>query len=88
MMKQLDEQIALRGLQEHSPKWILLLAISREEFLRVFPSGDPSTMQYKLIEHWIHERYTPVNPPVIVSGYQLYQANADPQRPNQSQNIM
>jgi hypothetical protein len=79
-----EERVALAGLYQNAPQWVLHLDVDRGDFLRVFPSGDPSTMQYKSIEHWIHERYTPVNPPVIVSGYQLYQANAGPPRPNES----
>lgn len=78
VMKDEDERIALAALHQQPPEWVLHLDVSSEDFLRVFPSGDPSTIQFKSIEHWIHERYTPVNPPVIVSGYQLYQANADP----------
>ena len=72
MMTEADELVTLQGLEQSPPKWIMHLDIAPEEFARVFPSSDPSTLQYKSIEYWIHQKYSvPDSQGITVVGYTL-----------------
>jgi hypothetical protein len=48
------------------------MKISREEYLRVVPSGASAEWRYEELENWIEHNYSPVeNSRVVVYGYEL-----------------
>jgi 4-amino-4-deoxy-L-arabinose transferase-like glycosyltransferase len=72
MMTEQDAQSALQDLARNPPQWVLHLDLTPEDFLRVFPSGDPSIFEFKSIEQWIHSGYSELPPPgIAVDGYKL-----------------
>jgi hypothetical protein len=76
MMTDHDAQIALQDLNRNPPHWVLHLDLIREDFLRVFPSGDPSMTEFKSIEQWIHSGYSELpSPGIAVDGYKLLKRN-------------
>jgi 4-amino-4-deoxy-L-arabinose transferase-like glycosyltransferase len=63
---------ALTELQARPPEWVLFMKISREEYLRVVPSGASAEWRYEELENWIEQNYSPVeNSGVVVYGYEL-----------------
>ncbi|HUS08200.1 MAG TPA: glycosyltransferase family 39 protein [Bryobacteraceae bacterium] len=73
MMKLADESLALRGLTQNPPKWLLHNDIDAATFSRVFPSGDASKVGYQRIEGWIHQKYgSAAFPAIAIDGYQLF----------------
>jgi Dolichyl-phosphate-mannose-protein mannosyltransferase len=73
MMTRNEEVAALEALENSPPKWLLYLGLSRAEFLRVFPHAAGLDPQFPLIEAWREREYIPLEPPVMVAGYRLYQ---------------
>jgi 4-amino-4-deoxy-L-arabinose transferase-like glycosyltransferase len=66
-----DEQSALADLRRSPPQWVLLLRLTPEDFLRVFPNADLSILHFQLLENWIDANYSPVDPALRVGGYRL-----------------
>jgi hypothetical protein len=77
MMTGADETIVLDDLTRRPPRWVMYLPLTREEFLRLFPSGRAADQTFPRIESWIRERYQPEQPPVNIGGYQLLRRKAD-----------
>ena len=73
MMARNEESAVLDSLAASPPKWLLYLPLSRDEFLRVFPHAGNLDHRFPRIEAWRLREYAPVEPPVIVAGYQLYE---------------
>ncbi len=63
-----DEAGVLAALRLNPPQWVIYLDIQPEEYLRVWPSSDPSRLRMESIERFIAERYSPVTQ---VSSYLL-----------------
>ncbi|MBY0502603.1 MAG: hypothetical protein K2X03_01755 [Bryobacteraceae bacterium] len=76
MMAAEEERQTLADLEQRPPEWVLYLPLSREEFLRVFPSATGLDERYRLIEAWIERHYVAAG--VTVSGYQLRQRRYSP----------
>jgi hypothetical protein len=72
MMTTVEESEALRELSRKPPQWVFYLPLTREEFLRVFPGGSGLNQRFEQMEGWITANYQPVNPPLTLSGYQLW----------------
>lgn len=83
MMTGNDEIATLEALHNSPPRWLLYFPLSRAEFLRVFPHAAGLNHRFPMIEAWCRREYVPVDPPVVVGGYQLYERHAltVPQRP-------
>lgn len=73
MMTRNEEIAALEALYNSPPRWLLYLPLSRAEFLRVFPHATGLNHRFPMIEGWRRREYVPVDPSVIVGGYQLYE---------------
>lgn len=73
MMTHNEEAAALEALENSPPRWLLHFPLSRAEFLRVFPHAAGLDHRFPLIEAWREREYVPVEPPVIVAGYRLYE---------------
>jgi hypothetical protein len=72
-----EARAALTELQARPPEWVLFMKISREEFLRVVPSGAAAEWRYEELENWLERNYSPVeNSGVVVYGYQLRRRRA------------
>ena len=71
MMGDADEQSVLADLRRSPPDWLLYLPLQREAYLKVFPSAAHMPVHFDAIERWLKCRYTPLTPPVWVSGYEL-----------------
>lgn len=71
LMTDQDEDSALNDLRGSPPRWVMLLRLTPQEFLRVFPNADLSRMRYNRLEDWIDQNYSPVDPPLDVMGYRL-----------------
>jgi hypothetical protein len=78
MMTRNEEASALEALENSPPKWLLYLPLSRAEFLRVFPHAAGLDHRFPMIEAWRERGYIPVEPPVVVAGYRLYERRAIP----------
>ncbi len=68
-----DEAAALRNLENQPPEALMYQALDRSEYLRVFPHGWKLNHRFPRIEDWIAREYVPVEPPVYVGGYRLYE---------------
>lgn len=80
MMTRLQETEALDELEAKPPEWLLYMPLSREELLRVFPSGAGLDWHFPEIESWMQRNYRPVeDPPVSVGGYRLWRRAAAPE---------
>lgn len=73
LMTRNEEIAALDDLNNSPPRWLLHLPLSRAGFLRVFPHAEGLDHRFPMIEAWRLREYVPATPPVIVSGYQLYE---------------
>ena len=63
---------ALAELQARPPEWVLLMKISREDFLRIVPEGASAEWRYDALEEWIEKNYLPLeDSKIVVSGYEL-----------------
>ena len=71
MMTGIEEGSALEDLQRAPPQWILYLPLTREGFLRVFPSGKNLDHHFEKIETWIQANYAPLDQPLSIEDYQL-----------------
>jgi hypothetical protein len=72
MMTINEEREVMAALKNEPLQWILHLALSREEFLRVFPHGTALDHRFPLVEAFLAEHYEPAaSPPIHFSGYQL-----------------
>lgn len=71
MMTDADQQSVLQDLSQAPPQWVMRLPLSEEEYLRVFPSADPSTVHFRELEGWIDSHYAPAEPAVEFAGYRL-----------------
>ena len=47
-------------------------AVSRAEFLRIFPNATQLDHRFPALEAWIEQEYKPLTPPLSLAGYQLY----------------
>ncbi len=73
MMTANEEAGTLEGLRARPPDWILYLRLSREDFLRVFPSGTGVDHRFRMLEGWLEQNYQPLSDPkVSVMGYELW----------------
>jgi hypothetical protein len=86
LMTHTEEVAALEALESSPPRWLLYLPLSRAEFLRVFPHAAGLDHRFPLIEAWREREYIPVEPPVIVAGYRLYQRRPGGLRPLEDSN--
>ncbi|HLJ18513.1 MAG TPA: glycosyltransferase family 39 protein [Bryobacteraceae bacterium] len=79
MMTRREESEALMALRAQPPEWVLHLELTREEFVRVFPSGSGLPERFEILEKWLKDNYRPPEGPVTsVVGYQLWRrASAD-----------
>jgi hypothetical protein len=75
-----EETAALSALDRSPPAWVLYYPMPRADFLRVFPNATHIDHRFSAIEAWILREYTPVEPPLIVRYYQLYQRRTAPGR--------
>lgn len=73
MMDERDEASVLADLEKSPPRWVLYTELSREGFLRVFPSGKDGAFRFERIETWIRTNYTSLPEPLRVSNYELLQ---------------
>jgi hypothetical protein len=80
MMTRYEETAALESLESAPPRWLLYHPLSRGEFLRVFPNAAGLDHRFPMIEAWCEREYVAVEPPVIVTGYRLYERRAIPAR--------
>jgi 4-amino-4-deoxy-L-arabinose transferase-like glycosyltransferase len=71
LMTDQDEQSALADLRRAPPQWVMLLRLSPEEFLRIFPNGDLSKLHFQALEDWIDANYLPVTPALRLGSYTL-----------------
>lgn len=55
-----DESNVLADLRRNPPQWVIHLDIKPEEYLRVWPSSDPSRLRMESIERFIADGYAPV----------------------------
>jgi 4-amino-4-deoxy-L-arabinose transferase-like glycosyltransferase len=74
MMAGREEAEALSQLRARPPEWLMYLRASREEFLRVFPSGTDLDHRFRALEGWLEKNYQPLSEPAVsVRGYELWQ---------------
>jgi len=74
MMTVNEELETLEGLKANPPQWVLYLQLSREAFLRVFPSGAGVDNRYRTLEQWLEQNYKPLDDKKVnVMGYELWQ---------------
>jgi hypothetical protein len=78
LMNEQDEQSALTDLRRSPPQWVLLLRLTPQDFLRVFPNADLSVMHLAALEGWIDQNYSPVTPSLQVAGYTLMRRVGSP----------
>jgi hypothetical protein len=78
MMRHNDEIAVLEALENSPPRWLLYLPLLRAEFLRVFPRATGLDHRFPMIEAWRLRDYVPVDPPVTIGGYRLYERRALP----------
>ena len=63
----------LASLRAQPPEWFLHMPLSREEFLRVFPSGTGESERFENLEAWLRENYAPAEDPAVnIGGYRLW----------------
>jgi 4-amino-4-deoxy-L-arabinose transferase-like glycosyltransferase len=55
-----DEAIALQELQGHPPQWVFYDYVRPEEYLKHWPSSDPSRLRLNSIEEFLSARYHPL----------------------------
>src|SRR5271165_274553 len=73
MMTTREEFEVLGELEKRPPEWVMYLQLSREEFLRVFPSATKLDHRFGTLEGWLESNYEPVdNPDISVVGYRLW----------------
>ena len=70
-----EEAEALRHLKSNPPQWLLYQRLTTEGFLRVFPSAVGIDPHFRTLETWLEQNYQPVNPPLSLSGSELWQLN-------------
>ena len=68
-----DAAAALSDLKKTPPKTVMYLEVDRDEYLRVFPNAYKLNHRFPNIEDWIAREYVPVEPPVWITGYRLYE---------------
>lgn len=73
MMREAEEETAIGELSAHPPPVVMLLELTREEYLRVFPAARGFDHRYPKLEAWIHGRYRRRVPAVRVAGYELWE---------------
>lgn len=78
MMTAAEESVALAELQANPPDRILLMPLSREEFLRVFPHATSLPPKFETLERWIGEHYEPARPSITIAGYGLLRRRGAP----------
>jgi 4-amino-4-deoxy-L-arabinose transferase-like glycosyltransferase len=78
LMTDQDEQSALADLRRTPPEWLLLVRLTPQEFLRVFPNGDLSKLHFQALEDWMDANYSAVNPAVRAGGYSLLRYSGGP----------
>jgi len=77
MMTKVEEAQALRELQANPPEWILYMTLTRDEFLRVFPSAGGLDNRFQSVEGWLEKNYAPVDGVnVNIGGYRLMRRSA------------
>jgi len=77
MMTKVEEAQALRELQANPPEWILYMTLTRDEFLRVFPSAGGLDNRFQSVEGWLEKNYAPVEGVnVNIGGYRLMRRSA------------
>ena len=73
MMTHSQEIEALGELEARPPEWLMYMALSREEVLRVFPNGADRAWRFVELESWMQQNYRPVEGPAVsVGGYRLW----------------
>jgi hypothetical protein len=60
MMTDQDEEAALASLRLSPPRKALYADLDVETLLQIWPTTDPNRLQFKKIERWLRENYTPV----------------------------
>jgi len=55
-----DEANVLADLHRRPPQWVIYLNIQPEDYLRIWPSSDPTRLRMESIEHFIAGGYEPV----------------------------
>lgn len=55
-----DEASVLRDLQHDPPQWIVYMTLKPADYLRIWPSSDPSRLRMESIERFIADGYAPV----------------------------
>jgi hypothetical protein len=68
-----DAESALSDLKKMPPKAVMYREINRDDYLRVFPNAYNLNHRFPDIEDWIAREYVPVEPPVWLRSYRLYQ---------------
>ena len=72
MMTKDDESQVLDSLRAHPPEWLMYMPLTRDEFLRVFPSGGAYSNRFEDVENWMDTNYEPSEgPSVNLFGYRL-----------------
>jgi hypothetical protein len=73
MMSGREEEEALSQLRTRPPEWVMYLQISRQGFLRVFPSATGLDHRFRALEGWLEKNYQPLSGPAVsVMGYELW----------------
>ncbi len=73
MMTGREEAEAVSQLRTRPPEWVMYLQISRQGFLRVFPSGTSLDHRFRALEGWLEKNYQPLSGPAVsVMGYELW----------------
>jgi hypothetical protein len=78
LMTHADETAVLDDLERSPPRWVLYFPIGRAGFLQTFPSATNLDHRFPTIEAWRLREYAPVEPPVDVRGYRLYERRTVP----------
>ncbi len=72
MMTVREESQVLAEIEARPPEWVMYLQLSREEFLRVFPSATSLDHRFRRLERWLESNYEPVSDPAVdIMGYRL-----------------
>jgi len=60
MSSNTDERSVLSDLQRDPPQWIVYMNLKPADYLRIWPSSDPSRLRMESIERFIADGYAPV----------------------------
>lgn len=72
MMTATEERELVATIQSTPPQWVLYQAVTREEFLRVFPNATNLDNRFPLVDQFLAQNYeNAAEPPIQFAGYRL-----------------